>query len=375
MHRRVASYQAAKKLQVNDCLKAFVRQWPSKDIVQPSTLEIQRYLPHLNAKMGEIKSMFDDWRKNFELQTYFENIQEALNSLPQPQAMPASYSIPFQVDNYTKKRAYRTIDDLVQNPAPTLTLPQDELQSLEGLVNENDEPAVDTGPSKLKSLLAKLSRSAVGHYQKMYIKDLQKSHNAFLANTSAGSRLAPGTPYAVFENHLAQCREKVESLYKKICSRLIVSNIPIYESARQASLLPRLSPSILLRLLASLNTVVLSAEWKLALTYYALAIASMQKAERLVACGQKDSEILSELTNDGHTNWDPMESPVSLIIFLVSKRLRSQASGALETCLKCRFQSSARLPMYPSNLYADQFVLGLASPGNREQYSYSPGAK
>jgi len=309
MYRRQEAYEDATKLQVNNCLKALVRQWPSKDIVRPNTSEIQRYLPYLNAKMGEIQSMFDNWRKNSELQTYFENIQDALNSLPQPQAMPASYSIPYQEDNYANKRAYRTIDDLVQNPAPIFNLPQDELQDLGGLVSDNEQPEIDTGPSKLKSLLARLSRSANGHYQRMYIKDLQRSHNAFLATKSASPQLTPGIAYTVFANHLVQCKEKVESMYKKICSRMIVSNAPLYESARHASLLPRLSPSILLRLLASLNTVELSAEWKLALTYYALAIAFMQKAERLVACGQKESDILSELTNDGHTNWDPMESP------------------------------------------------------------------
>ncbi|KAL5318845.1 hypothetical protein ACEPPN_013912 [Leptodophora sp. 'Broadleaf-Isolate-01'] len=79
-------------------------------------------------------------------------------------------------------------------------------------------------------------------------------------------------------------------------------------------MLPRLSPSILLQLLARFNAVVLSAEWKVALIRYALAIASMQRAERLVACGKRDSDILSELANGGHTNWDPEEYPEWLLL-------------------------------------------------------------
>lgn len=88
-----------------------------------------------------------------------------------------------------------------------------------------------------------------------------------------------------------------------MCSKFVVSGSPVYESARKASLLPRLSPSILLRLLARCSPVVLSAEWKTALVRYALAITSMQKAERLVACGKRDTDILNELSNTGHTNW------------------------------------------------------------------------
>lgn len=78
-------------------------------------------------------------------------------------------------------------------------------------------------------------------------------------------------------------------------------------------MLPRLSPSILLQLLARFNAVVLSAEWKVALIRYALAIASMQRAERLVACGKRDSDILSELANGGHTNWYVLHFPCALI--------------------------------------------------------------
>ncbi|KAE9375857.1 hypothetical protein N431DRAFT_556187 [Stipitochalara longipes BDJ] len=318
MDRRKAAYQAATKLQVNKCLNAMMRQWPSKDIIPPQTPEVKTYLPGLKDSKEWIGSLFETWHKNFEFQSYIQDIQSVLDSLPRPPPMPECYFIPPQADTYKKTRAYVKIEDLLQNPAPELPLPQDEL---EDLVTTSDQSAVDAGPSKLKSLLTKLSKSASGHYQKMYIKDLQKSHNAFLANTSARPQLTSGSPYALLKKHLQQCRDNVDSLYKKICLRLTVSGSPVYESARQASMLPRLSPSILLRLLARFSPVVLSAEWKVALTHYALAITSMQRAERLVACGKRDLDILSELTNGGHSNWDPMEFPEWLLLELESNIL------------------------------------------------------
>jgi Protein of unknown function (DUF3638) len=47
----------------------------------------------------------------------------------------------------------------------------------------------------------------------------------------------------------------------------------------------------------------------------------MQRAERMVACGKRDSDILSELTNGGHTNWDPMEFSEWLLLEVESNIL------------------------------------------------------
>lgn len=169
MDRCKAAWQAAWKLQVNKCLNALMRQWPTTDVVCPDTRDIQTYLPRLNTRA--IRSLFENWYRNREFKNYVEDIQTVLDSLPQQLQMPDSSSIPYQPDTYVKTRAYLKIDDLLQNPAPELPLPQDELRHL---VTMSAQPAVATGPSKLKSLLAKLSRSANGHYQK------SKSKFAFL---------------------------------------------------------------------------------------------------------------------------------------------------------------------------------------------------
>jgi len=322
--RRRASYEAATKFQVKRCLRDLMRQWPVRDFVLPQTPEINTYLPRLRVLEETIQSLFKSWFQNFEFRNYIQDIQDVLDSLSQPPPMPRPYSIPPQVDTYKVPRAYVKIADLLPALPPEFPLPQDDL---EGLVTTNGQPEVDTGPSKLKSLLAKLSRSAQGHYQKLYIKDLQKSHNAFLANTPPSLRLASATPHAFLKRHLEQCRENVDSMYKKICTRLTATGARVYDSARKASMLPRLSPNILLRLLARLNPVELSLEWRVALTRYALAIASMQRAERLVACGKRESDILNELSNVGHTNWDPMEYPEWLLLELESNLLIRPEQG------------------------------------------------
>ncbi|PVH87759.1 hypothetical protein DL98DRAFT_544883 [Cadophora sp. DSE1049] len=303
-YRRLTSYQAATKREVGNCLEALMQQWPSKAVSRPRTLEIETYLPGLKSRFGEIQSMFEMWHRNLEFQTYVQNVQDVLDSLPRPEEMPDHYFIPPQEDVYQTKRAYFRIDDLLQIPAPDLPVPKDNLEDFIRVTDQVQLGEADKGPSKLKSLLSKLSRSATGFYQVSYVKDLRKSHNAFLATPSAKHEFTAASPYEELKHHLEQCQEHADSLF-----------------ARQSSMLPRLSPSILLRLLARFNPVTLSAEWKLAIIRYALAIASLQRAQRVVACGNRDADILAELANSGHTNWDPEECPEWLLLELENNLL------------------------------------------------------
>lgn len=126
--------------------------------------------------------MFKAWHKNFEFQAYIQDIQSVLDSLPRPRPVPGHYSIPHQEETYKMSRAYLRIDDLLQNSTPNLLLPEDELDDL---VTISDQPTVDIGPSKLKSLLTRLSKSTNGHYQKNYTKDLQHSYHSFITSQPA----------------------------------------------------------------------------------------------------------------------------------------------------------------------------------------------
>ncbi|KAL5318844.1 hypothetical protein ACEPPN_013911 [Leptodophora sp. 'Broadleaf-Isolate-01'] len=211
--RREAAYEAATKLQVSRCLNALIRQWPSKEITCPQTPEIKTYLPGLQLRIEEIRALFGSWSKNAEFQAYIEDIQSVLDSLSRPsQRVPKHYAIPPQEDKYIKVRAFLKIEDLLQNAAPELPLPQDDLGNL-FTVSEQDEMAeINKGPSKLKSLLAKLSKHATGYYQKSYVADLRKSHNALLANSSANLQFTSASPYTTLKNHLARSRENVDSL-------------------------------------------------------------------------------------------------------------------------------------------------------------------
>ena len=73
-----------------------------------------------------------------------------------------------------------------------------------------------------------------------------------------------------------------------------------------AKMWPRLSTISLLRCLARDKVASLRDGWKSSLIEYGVAILNLQRAQRLLTCLGRESELLSELTNPGHQGWDPV---------------------------------------------------------------------
>lgn len=47
---------------------------------------------------------------------------------------------------------------------------------------------------------------------------------------------------------------------------------------------------------------------------YGLAVAEMQRAQRLLGCLNKEQDLIRELQNEGHSNWSPSQYPESLLL-------------------------------------------------------------
>ena len=71
-------------------------------------------------------------------------------------------------------------------------------------------------------------------------------------------------------------------------------------------MLSRISQTLIFLQLASDKVAALPDGWKRCLVAYGLAIAALQRVERLVASHANLAELLSELENPGHQDWDPM---------------------------------------------------------------------
>ncbi len=77
---------------------------------------------------------------------------------------------------------------------------------------------------------------------------------------------------------------------------------------------PRLLITSLLQHLAGGKGASLRDDWESSLIEYALTISNLQRAERLLTCIGNNSELLSELNNSSHQDWDSIKYPDWLLL-------------------------------------------------------------
>jgi hypothetical protein len=142
---------------------------------------------------------------------------------------------------------------------------------------------------------------------------------------------------SLLEAHLAGSEHEVADIYRRICSHLQSGT---HTLVRTTQMLPRLSPTSILSHLASARAAALPPDWKKSFVSYGLSVAALQRAGRLLAAAGDETELLSELVNAGHQDWDVMRYPEWLLLeiennilirqeqALISQEMMSPSSGS-----------------------------------------------
>ena len=121
----------------------------------------------------------------------------------------------------------------------------------------------------------------------------------------------------------------------------------------------RLCPQFWLRQLHRDRFESLSDAWKSVIIKYGVAITHLHRASRLVALSQKSVDLYEELRHVGHSNWDPLQFPETLLLEaesgimvrkeqeLVASHMRSPQNGenAVLQLLMGGGKSSTIVPM------------------------------
>ncbi|KAL7781006.1 hypothetical protein V8C43DRAFT_320153 [Trichoderma afarasin] len=165
--------------------------------------------------------------------------------------------------------------------------------SRRGFINPADlfdhsPPLLDQPHEKLGQLLEFLRQHASRDSEHKYIQDLddsQKSHKETLFHT--------------LKEYLSQCESNSD--------RANVNNAQICTTSA-------VSPTFFLGQLARENWKTLPQRWRRAIVTYAQSLTMVQRAERMLNQQNNHAELIKELQNIGHTNWDPMEYSESLLL-------------------------------------------------------------
>lgn len=301
------------KTKLEDCLHAFVDQlvcqWPVANVEVPVGTQLNTYI-FVKEATDDTQIQFQNWYRNAQFKDSIGEIQMILGNLIAGDQRLLGYSISDPPYHYQSKQSHVTFGDLTSRQAPKLL--QAYLWKFDSLVSQQDDDRSQHG--KLRALLARLLSESPGGFERQYAMDLLKSFDSL--SDSAGTRLSESSSKALeplLENNLRLCKKRVNLVYQTICYFLQEENSITRRLACRAKMWPRLSTTSLLRHLAG-ESASLRDDWKGCLIEYGVAISNVQRAERLRSSIGNDVELLNELSNPGHQDWDPLDHPEWLLL-------------------------------------------------------------
>lgn len=169
---------------------------------------------------------------------------------------------------------------------------------------------------RLDTLCCRLQHYAVSKTEKEYVQQLRNSCVAL--NEEAGSSQELPTVAPCFElllqKYLRDCKIFFDDLNHTLASHSQNRTLFSDRIGLSTDHYIRLSPQIWLRQLHRDRFESLSDAWKSVIIKYGVAITHLHRASRLMALSQKPVDLYEELRHVGHSNWDPLQFPETLLL-------------------------------------------------------------
>lgn len=293
-------------------------QWVCNIPETPDDADLYSYIYTMHAR----NSILPTWRKwydNHQLFEYLNLLGDRLRLLKVKHITMPNPTGPLSTLEPVSRRGFVNQADLFDHSIPSLDV-------LSGTMLELFDVEVGHQQSheNLGQLLEFLRQHASRDSEHKYIQDLddsQKSHKRTV--TSYQIRGDRETLFHTLKEYLSQCESNSDRIYGLLkeatgtnCEANIRSTQPGTTSASLVTqfMAPRVTPTFFLSQLARENWKTLSQRWKRAIVTYARSLTMVQRAERMLNQRNNHAELIKELQNIGHTNWDPMEYPESLLL-------------------------------------------------------------
>lgn len=322
--RRRDEHQAAAEECLGRFVDALISQWPEENVRDPVGTGFNTYLS-VNEATKDARTWFHSWYRNAKFKEFIGQTQEILDDLNAADQQLLDYSFSQPRYRYRPKRSYVELNDIMGRSAPNFSAAC--LGNFDSWVGQQDEEWGDRG--ELKSLLSRLLTKSSGRYEQRYATDLVESFHSLHKRAEGILSGSPKVLKPLLEEHLTRCKNHVNEVYQTIRYRLQAETSTTRRLACGAKMWPRLSTTSLLQHLARGKVASLRDHWKRSLIEYGVAISNLQRAERLLTCLGKDSELLSELGNPGHQGWNPIHYPDWLLLEIENNILIRQVQAQI----------------------------------------------
>jgi hypothetical protein len=329
-------------------LQPFIRglkdQWPTRSPTMPHVPDGPRFGDYYGTQtaMAQAGEIFQIWFDNRDFRVYLSNISSLFVSQTVHLVQMPPVSVPGQVKQTPRRRGFICIDDLL-GPEPILDM---ERPRLVGLVSSHPE-CEDPAPH-LMAFVDSLELQLKSQYERRYVEHLRGSISSLQQKkrrdhiTMNSNQLG-----AALLDYFYRCEMYCEGIYNAIRMRLTRFDETL--DRPQNSLLlgtlagignwPRISPYLLVQQLTHQRWHHLPEAWKASIVEYGCAITALQQARRLTTLVGFRDDLIRELQNPGHTNWDPHKYPESLLLEIennilirevqeqIARRMRDISSG------------------------------------------------
>lgn len=327
--RRWDEHKATREKKMDLFMDSIMHQWPAMEFQPPEITDCHKYISLCDA-LKDVREWYQHWRRNSEFKAYIQDVQNVLDGLHRAtQPSDSRHHFDKPQCSYSPKRAFVSFTSVFRKPAPLTHAPPS--LDLEHVVfpKEQDE----SNDNSLEMLLEHIGSRCSKGYEQRYVNDLLRSLRCLRQRKDADfiPERREGTTL-LLDAYLDLCRKNLDDVFHSIRANLGADCSTTDHIMMRAGLWPRLSPTSLLCHLVPGEHAILTNGWKYALVQYALALTTLQRAERLVACINDPLSLTRELRTSGHEGWDPMQYPEWLVLEVESNILirEQQARIALE---------------------------------------------
>ncbi|KAM3509029.1 hypothetical protein MY10362_000818 [Beauveria mimosiformis] len=324
LERRRIAFENSQKNAVVAFVEHVHRQWICIKPEAPSSTSL-----HLSSSisMEKVLEIWNKWYQNHCFHQYLLDVKAKLESLTVMTACPLSESATGRwALRPQMQKSLISVQAMFAFSAPSMP----RLENTELDVCQLSTTQISASP-RLPLLLERLREIASSEHssQRIYVEELERSLDALKKIEPTQTLKIEGKELRdMLEKHRHNCQVNVDRVRTALQTAITRGlQIGLYERPSGLTdnewqiaatfMAPRTSSSILLGNLVRGHWGSLSEEWKDSLVLFGVTLTSLQRAERLLQA-KSSSDLVKELLNIGHTNWNPKDSPESLLLEIES---------------------------------------------------------
>ncbi|OQE29876.1 hypothetical protein PENSTE_c002G10448 [Penicillium steckii] len=343
-------YQTNISLATKDLVNHLKKQWPCRLPSLPGanttrSFKFEDYIS-MDETMTAVREQFTIWSTNIDLHGYLHRLAVIFTNQPARHIRyvpPPTLPMPRPT---SRKSGFLRFDDLIRMPLILDDMKKPVMQDALCINAVGQIPLL-----QLAMLVKSLRSQAKTLYEGWYVEKLQQSVMSLQNRTEKSSiKLESEGPKLedIVMKYLSSCQEYHDELRNVLMLHLIsprwkagslgprkIVALKLIGVLSDLNHLPRISPCLILEQLARHRWSELDRFWKDTILMYGESVTILQRARRMASLLDQPEELMKELQNPGHTNWDPFEFPESLLLEIENGILIREVQEQIAQVMRC----------------------------------------